>query len=797
MERVGIEANLSLNVSGTEDAKQLNEQLKLSEEQQKRLNELDAYNSNNQKGQQIQAQTQALKEYTAAQEEATKHLAETSGNSGYAAQGAKMYAGQQEQAAEQMRKFPLHGNDTFGNGQQEQQQQARQQEIARLSAKIEDLLDELDDIQDKMDSAKQADDTRGMLNLSTARENTEAEKSSLEQKLKKLLGEEKNGGGNLSKYFGMKEFQQAIGFAVQGLQIGSNYRTDIANGNYIGAGVNRGKTAGDTVGGVAMAAGTGMMLVPGLQLPGAIVAGAGGLVKGTTDVIAGYQEAGNAEAGAYERSIPHVNELHKLFNGGDWSNSGSTDALLLAAEEKSRSTNMGVYDFLDASKNMARYGMNQSDSLSLTRQAALMTNNTGADISTVQNLLGTIQRYGGNTVSNDYLSKARNAAGMDKAQSQEFLNAMLSVVEEGISNGYVNSVEQVANNMTMFAKLSNGSSLWTGGQGARRMSQIQGGMSSSTGMNDVGDLIVTSAARDILNNPNISEEDKKNMLGYTDPKNKTMSRKTGTYIDEMLLMENGKDPRMFNSVIKNVQSMEGGNIAAQIERYKDIFGLNYAGAVDIYNMSKNGTMSQSQIQQKIQSMQSDQNYQSDETKKMDAINRLDTNVAELGKPEFWKNVAELEKMADEKKGELLGTGNASSVDTSMERQGLYQKTIDNVLSQQEYPKSYRGMYGSKPVANTSDIIIDRKPSKSAFTSDYLGFLLKNKSEGNDAFDEIIKHDVGKVANADGVVTNSEVTKLLQQLVNNTAFAAAYTGKDESALRKVLQDTFTNMVVQLQ
>lgn len=795
MESIGIRASLDYKVTGTEDIKRYNEEMKLSEEQYKRLQELGKWNEATQEAAHYQELSKAVKDYTLAQSQASQQLS----SNGYSSQARSAFDSQQLQASQQIKQFSLFNPNTWGNGgvAASQQEQARQQEISRLSTKIEDLLDELDDIQDKMDSAKQADDTRGMLNLSTTRENTEAEKSSLEQKLKKLLEEEKNGGGNLSKYFGMKEFQQAIGFAVQGLQIGSNYRTDIANGNYIGAGVNRGKAVGDTVGGVAMAAGTGMMLIPGLQIPGAIVAGAGGLVKGTTDVIASYQEAGNAEADAYERSISHVNGLHKLFNGGDWSNSESTDSLLLAAEEKARSTNMGVYDFLDASKNMAKYGMNQADSLSLTRQAALMTNNTGADISTVQNLIGTVQRYGGESVSNEYLSKARNATGMDKAQTQEFLNSMLSVVEEGISNGYVNSVEQVANNMTMFAKLSNGSSLWTGEQGVRRISQIQGGISSSTGMNDVGDLIVTSAARDVLNNPNISEDEKKNMLGYTDPKNKTMSRKTGTYIDEMLLMENGKDPRMFNSIIKNVQGMEGGNIAAQIERYKDIFGLNYAGAVDIYNMSKNGTMSQTQIQEKIQSMQADRNYQSDETKKMDAINRLDTNVAELGKPEFWKNVAELEKMADEKQGELIGTGNASAVDASMERQGLYQKTIDNALAQQKYSDSYKGLYESKKSNNTSSIVIGGKSPTPAFTSDYLGFLLKNKSEGNDAFDEIIKHDVGKVANADGIVTNSEVTKLLQQLVNNTAFAAAYTGKDEATLKKVLQDTFTNMVVQFQ
>lgn len=727
MESIGIKASLDYRVSGIDDIKRYNDEMKISEESQRRLRDLGKWDEANREVQHYQELEKALKSYNQAQLQ--------SQGSGFSSLAKNAYDVQQSLISSQMKQFSL-GNMSGGSMAASNQQLQRQHEIARLTARIDDLIDELDDLNDKYESAKQSDDTRGMLNLSTTRQNTEQEKTSLEDKLKKLLAE--NGGGTLGKYFGMKEFQQIVGYGVQGAQIGSNYRMDIANGNYIGAGINAGKAVGDTVGGAAMSAGAIMMLIPGLQIPGAIAAGAGGLTKGITDVVASYKQAGDTEANAYEKSIAKTNSLNRLYTSG-LADSADTDRLLQTANEKAIGTNLGVYDFLDNTKNITKYGVSQQAAFNYTRQAALMANNTGSDIGTMQALLGTSSRYGMGSVSNDYLTKARNAAGLDKAQTQEFLNSMLNVVEEGISNGYVNSVEQVAQNMTMFAQLSGGSALWTGEQGAKRIAQIQSGISGSVAMNDVGDLIVTNAAKNLLGS--MSEKEQRDLLGYTD-KNKTQSRRTGTYIDEMLLMENGKDPRLFNEIIKTIQDMEGDNSAAQIERFKDVFQLNYSGAIDVYNMTQNGTLTPNQITSSIQKMQADENYTSDETKKMQIINKLDTSVALMGKNEFWENIEKLDKMSEDKQKEYdqktnppkQTYGYASNVTPGTEVAAVDQVIKDNALQQMTnrggLPNGYGGItFGN--IMNKSYMAYNQRTGKS------------ERKGGNDELDELFKVKVAQ------------------------------------------------------
>ena len=111
-------------------------------------------------------------------------------------------------------------------------------------------------------------------------------------------------------------------------------------------------------------------------------------------------------------------------------------------------------------------------------------------------------------------------------------------------------------------------------QGLGYARQMDSAISGATGLQSTSDMIVATAASGILDGKNIAQRNKLIHGGAT-----------STYVDTMLLMEQGNNPEMFTEIAKSVQDLEGkGNIAGQIERFKDIFKLNYHGSRDVYNM---------------------------------------------------------------------------------------------------------------------------------------------------------------------------------------------------------------------
>ena len=116
------------------------------------------------------------------------------------------------------------------------------------------------------------------------------------------------------------------------------------------------------------------------------------------------------------------------------------------------------------------------------------------------------------------------------------------------------------------------------------------------------------------------------------------------------MTENGLTPKMFNGIGKAITSLEGDNLAARVERWKSISGLNYKGAYELDRMYQKGGMSESEIASTIDSMRKDNDYKSEETKKMDMINSIDINVQKIGQSKFWDNLDKLEAMQSEYTG---------------------------------------------------------------------------------------------------------------------------------------------------
>ena len=576
----------------------------------------------------------------------------------------------------------------------------------KLDMRLELLTKTIDELTHQLEEATEKGQSREAYNISATLNNVEQEKQRLEHE--KKLSEQKtdeSGAMDAIKRYGLARFfTQGLGYAQQIAGIGFNRRTAMANGDYLGADVGVLEGASNIAQGIGGSLfGAGMTV--GATPVGWGLMGVGGLLSilGTIgNIISGDKKADIAEGAAYERSLVHTGALNRRYaQGGTWEdNANRTSELLEKGTKYAEGTGMSAYGIVDIATQMSQYGAGSSDlALKQASDVAARVNATGVDAATVQNFLGTAYRYGDRGDVLGYASQARQAAGMTKAQDKEFLTALQSVIEEGIAGGYVKSVADVSKTMTMFARLSDNNPLWQGEQGASRLRQMDSAISGATGLQSTSDMIVATAASGILDGKNIAQRNKLIHGGAT-----------GTYVDTMLLMEQGNNPEMFTEIAKSVQDLEGkGNIAGQIERFKDIFKLNYHGSRDVYNMFQefqDGKMTATTFQKKIESMKKDSAYQSDDTKRQNAITNIETSVALMAKSKFWEGTDYLSKMSVDKKYDLfkaeMGTADFS-FNTALVKEGVGNDELDKLVLRlvHEYAANgYQpGFWGHKPSAN--------------------------------------------------------------------------------------------------
>lgn len=715
-----------------------------------------------------------------------------------------------------------------------------QNSAKQLDIRLETITRVISVLTDQLKEATEKGLSKESYNISAALNSVEQEKRQLEAEKKRLESAEKIDTSTMEmikKYGVGRYFEQGLNYVNQLTGIGFNHRIAMANGDYLGADVS----AVESGAGIAQGLG-GSMLGAGMML-GATPVGwglmAGGVLAEIGGAVAKYwagdARADIAEGEAYRKTLSGTNALNKLFSdGGTWKeNSEKTTEILKEGTQLAEGTGLSTADFLALAAQQSQYGAEtMGDALQQVRSVALWAQATGADARAIQEFLGTARRYGDNSDVLGYASQARQAAGLAKAQSEEFLNALQSVIEAGIANGYIKSAEDVSKTMVMVARLSDNSPLWQGEQGARRLQQMDSGISGATALQSVSDVIVAGAANTILSGKTIDERNK--LLD---------GRATGTYIDSMLLMEKGTNPAMFAEVAKSIQDIEGENIAGQIERYKDVYKLNYAGAVDVYNMAlkmRNGNMTEETFSEAISAMQQDKQYQSEEVKWQNNINEIDKNVALMAQSKFWESLGKLDSVA-EKTGNPTNSGVVSTKTT---------ETINSSASSKEIAdraNARAGHYLEKIDAETADLPVQMNLSTALSSQllseegDYIGAVravlqgdnalsfatayeignsdtfrnLYSKEHGNEYLDEKTIEMIGAYAaygekkrswtnwskhKADGIVDDGEVAKAINKIDSfsgNKARSDYINNNRESyfaELHKLLIDVFGNLTI---
>ena len=559
--------------------------------------------------------------------------------------------------------FSVVGGNNGGNGSN-LQNTTQYNNARQLDIRLETITRVITTLTDQLKESTEKGQSKESFNLSAALNNAEQEKRQLEAEKKRLETADKSDSSvmDMIKKYGVSRYlTQGLSYANQIAGIGFNHRIAMANGDYLGAdvaAVESGAGIAQGIGGSLLGAGLMLGATPvgwGLMAAGGIAEIGGAIAK----YWAGDARADIAEGEAYRKTLAGTNALNKRFSdGGTWlENSNKTDAILRAATNGANGTGLSTEEFLSLATRQSKFGGTQSDAMAQARDIAMWAQATGTDAGVIQNFLGTARRYGDNSDVLGYASQARQAAGLTKAQNEEFLQSLQSVIEDGIANGYVKSAEDVSKTFVMFSRLSNNNPLWQGEQGAKRLAQMNSGIAGATALQSVSDVIVAGAARDVLSVAGNREK----YLG---------NRASGTYIDEMLLMEQGNNPAMFGAIAKSVKELEGGNYAARVERFKDIFKLNYAGAVDVAAMADKigvGGYTEQDFANEVAKMQKDRNYQSEETKWQDDINDIATNTALMAKSSFWQNLGKMDNIAGNKG---TGGGTASKVAEIAESVGL-------------------------------------------------------------------------------------------------------------------------------
>ena len=760
MARTSLELNAT--VTGVQSIQQLSSALNESKERMKEFANMSEYDKLTQEAANFRNLQNEIAKYNQTMAQSAQGGSYTANafnayrNSGYGGQN------------------PLYANATTANASK-----SLEQRISDLNKTIDDLTDELDDIIEKKDY-------RGANNVSATINQLESEKKRLEIEKAKQSADADKKDDALKKFFSFNQFAKALNSAGDFAQAGYTYRTDIANGNYIGAERRMGTSIASTAGNIATSIGGGLMLIPGMQLVGGIVAGLGLATNFISRLVEGEGNAADSEAAAYMGNFDAKYGASRVFgNMGRDREKNATYAndLYASAAAMAKDTGLSTNDFLQIMTQAASYGVTDDVASKMARQAGLWTQATGADTNALMKLQGTAERYGLGADAIGAAYGGLRASGMQKGQFNEFLQGLQSVIEDGISNGYITSTEDVTRNLTMFARLSDNNPLWQGQNGARMFTQMNNNLAQATSLSDTNSALVFSALH-----------------------------KGGSYVDTMEAIEKGlNDKDAFGKIFSTLMQSEGGNYEGVIERLRATYGLNYTQAKQVYNMGVNlGSYSDTAYKAEAAKYGNPTGVETEQTWWKNYENDIQLALNKIGKGSWEENLAELKDtvntyMKKKNKVEAAETeknerANGVAIETGNENKGV-DRALGYTAADTEMLRRYAPNQASTTLRNLLE--------ESYYTTRGVkipGMIPKGRyvpgaqqHGGNDEYDNYFKEQLGLYAasTGDGKLSQAEIAKVLElhdaknvQDVYNKGDFSAY----KDVLRSVLTEVFGNLTV---
>jgi len=533
------------------------------------------------------------------------------------------------------------------------------QKIAQLTDQLAKLGETIKDVNQDLQEARDNKDIKSEYQLSGTLQNLKATESQIKSELKGLEREKDKGdpGKAIAGYMAAHLATQAAQMFVSGGETLIGSRKALASGNALESEIMKDKGIGGLIGGgggTIIGAILGSLIAPGFgTLAGAGIGGSLGKFFG--ELFGNFEEIDAAYSGQYKKALPAIDMFYQRY-GTDIEKKGGAENSKegLSWYNKASETSMGTgktpEELMEAAKGRGTYGnISAQTALTGARDDVMWERFTGANLGNIQRMAGMSLRYGGDEKAVQTAYAGLTASGMGKGQFDEFLTSMQRIMEDGIEKGFMKGATEIAGNMTLLSKLSGGSALWTGEQGANRLMRMNEATSSTTGLKSVEDVLSFSIARDLFKD----QEGFDKLTGGAAKGN----HYTGTYVDAMQILERGVSAELLKGQFESVRNLEGDNKAAQIERFRQMYNLNYTGAAQVLKMSEGSEgwtdADWKKAEKDIKEFQTTPGMKSDSQLLQDVMTDINTTLVNIGKIKFDEfEMKELPRIADDVHGIL-------------------------------------------------------------------------------------------------------------------------------------------------
>jgi hypothetical protein len=200
-------------------------------------------------------------------------------------------------------------------------------------------------------------------------------------------------------------------------------------------------------------------------------------------------------------------------------------------------------------KGLIQAGGKPSDVDAMSRNLFGYTRGMNVDMALGSRALGMGQLFGlgGNPLA--LAAGGAQATGMGTGRTNEYLQAMVQIVEAGMERGVTAGFTKVSETQNWIAQLG---PLYQGARGAQFINQLTQSVAGATALSKDTDVIMFQAAQSLT--------------------------KGGNYIDVMKRMEQTIDKEMFTAIRDKIRSYAGKDEASRIEMLRQTFGVNYTTA---------------------------------------------------------------------------------------------------------------------------------------------------------------------------------------------------------------------------
>ena len=478
---------------------------------------------------------------------------------------------------------------------------------------IRNVTDKIKELNSAMNEAAQQKDWGSFNSMAAAMNNLEAYK-------KGVLYEAKGLQSNLPMQASVNNvFSNATGI------INSTGNGLMAAGN--------GNLSGVLNSGVQGAGGVGSLL----KLLGASSGLVGGILGGL-GLAAGVGVAIDKTSNVWEDQMDDAVLNNTYYNDQRFGLSSKQNSTILRnryneAAELKKGTQYTTSEVMQLQNDIAKYGYT-GENVGIDTQAILYAqHNTGASRESLAKLAGLQNLYGYDgamAVQNAY--QGLKDSGMTDARFEEFLDGITRAMESGISKGFVGSVEDIVNNVSLFSKLSGGNEIWVGSSGAERVAKIGEGFASAVNLNSTNDLMMYGAAKGVastITGNSLADFAKKSGVDVS------MLENNSSLLARMI-MEQGTNGDYFIPMLqnytKNVKSQFGDMPEYEMQTYMDAFGLNVTGAAQLQSLLNTWADSgySTDIKGKVQDIVSSPENKSTETNYREDINKIKDVVTQIG-----------------------------------------------------------------------------------------------------------------------------------------------------------------------